>query len=97
MQASLPKISKTLKIKKTFSKLQMNKIDNIHKIINSIRKSKPKLNIMTKDLSRKQVIISMSNENKAKFIKFSSTYITDLNRILKNIKSEVIANFICIN
>ena len=95
-QALLPKTSKILKIKKTFLKLQVNKIDNIYKIINGNSKSKPKLNITTKDLFRKQVIILMSNNNKAKFIKLSSTHLTNLNRALKNIKLEVIADFVCI-
>ena len=55
IQASLPKTSKILKIKETFKvpKLQVNKIDNIYKIINSVGKSKPKLNMTTKSLSRK--------------------------------------------
>ena len=34
----------------------------------------------------------MSNENKLKFIEMSSTYITNLNKTLKNIKSEVMAD-----
>ena len=48
----------------------------------------------TKGSSRKQVIIPMSNKNKAKFIESSNTHITNLNRMLKNIKSEVMADFI---
>ena len=93
----LSKISEILKIKKTFPKLQANKIDNIHKIINSITKPKPKLNITTKSSSKKQVIISISNKNKAKFMESSSTYITNLNRALKNIKLKAMADFICID
>ena len=96
-QALLPNISKILKIKENFPKLQANKIDNIHKIINDIGKPKPKLNMMIKSLSRKQVIIPMSNVNKAKFMESSSTHITNLNRVLKNIKSEVMADFIHID
>ena len=46
---------------------------------------------------RKQVIISMSNNNKSKFMKLSSTHITNLNRALKNIKSEVVADFVHTN
>ena len=88
------KISKILKIKKTFPKLQANKINNIYKIINNVGKPKPKLNMTTKGSSRKQVIIPMSNKNKAKFIESSNTHITNLNRMLKNIKSEVMADFI---
>jgi len=79
-QALSPKTSKILKIKETFLKLPANKIDNIHKIIKSDSKSKPKLNIMTKGFSRKQVIILISNNNKAKFMKSFSVYITNLNR-----------------
>jgi len=47
-----------------------------------------------KGLSRKQVIIPMSNDNKTKFMESVSFYITNLNRALKNIKSEVMANFV---
>ena len=53
--------------------------------------------MITKDFSRKQVIILMSNNNKAKFIESFSVYITNLNRALKNIKLEIIADFICMN
>ena len=52
---------------------------------------------MTKSSSIKQVIIPISNENKVKFIKSSSTYITNFNKVLKNIKSEVMADFICMD
>ena len=55
-----------------------------------------KLNITTKDSSRKQVIVPISNDNKTKFIALLSKHITNINRLLKNIKSEVIADFICI-
>ena len=96
-QASLLLISEILKIKKTFPKLQASKIDNIHKIINSIRKPKPELNMMTKGPSRKQVIISMNNKNKTKFIESSSSHVTNLNRVLKNINLEVIADFVHID
>ena len=96
-QASVPTNSEILKIKKIFPKLQASKIDNIHKIINSIGKPKPKVNMMTKGLSRKQVIILMSNENKARFMKSSNKHIANLNRVLKNIKSDVMANFVCMD
>ena len=50
--------------------------------------------MMTKRLFRKIVIILMSNKNKNKFMESSSLYITNFNRILKNIKSKVMSNFI---
>jgi len=50
--------------------------------------------MMTKGLSRKKIIVSMSNKNKSRFIESSSDYIANINRALKNIKFKVIADFI---
>jgi len=47
----------------------------------------------TKDSLRKQIIVSICNDNKAKFMASSSEHIANLNRILKNIKSDVMADF----
>ena len=83
---------KILKIKEIFLNLQANKIKNIQKIINNDGKPKPKLNMTTKSILRKQVIILMSNENKLKFMELLSAHITNLNRALKNIKFKVMAD-----
>jgi len=48
----------------------------------------------TKRLSQKQVIVLMNSKNANNFMKESSSYVTNINRVLKNIKSEVMANFI---
>ena len=48
----------------------------------------------TKDPSRKQIIISMNNDNKSKFIASSNVHITNINSMLRNIKSNIMANFI---
>ena len=48
----------------------------------------------TKRPSHKQVIVSMSIDNTNKFVKESCIYITNINRTLKNIKSDVMADFI---
>ena len=58
---------------------------------------KPKLNMMTKGLFRKQMIIPISNENKVRFMESSNKYIANLNRVLKNIKLDIMANFVCID
>ena len=87
----------TLKIKEAFLKLQDKKIKIVQKIINRQDKLKPKLNMMTKGPSHKQVIISMNNNSTIGFIKDSSTHVININRILKNIKSSTMADFICIN
>ena len=52
---------------------------------------------MTKELLRKQVIVPMSNNNKVKLIKDPSTHIANINRVFKNIKSEVMVDFIWTN
>ena len=48
----------------------------------------------TKRPSRKQVIVSISNDNRSKFLELLNAYILNINRVLKDIKSEVIANFV---
>ena len=57
---------------------------------------KPKLyiNMTTKSPSRKQVIIPINNTNKKNFIEESSVHITNMNRAFKNIKTEVMVDFV---
>ena len=57
-------------------------------------KLKPQINMTTKGLSKKQVIVLMNDANKRNFIEKSSVHITNINSTLKNIKIEVIVNFI---
>ena len=49
---------------------------------------------MTKGLSRKQIIILMSSKNTMKFMKNSSLYVTNINKLLRNVKLEVLVKFI---
>ena len=48
-----------------------------------------------KEPSRKHVIIPMSNDNNAKFMRNTSTYVANINRALRNVKLEVLVDFIC--
>jgi len=48
----------------------------------------------TKGPLHKQVIIPMSNDNKRNFINKSSAHVSNMNRALKNIKSDVMVDFI---
>jgi len=48
----------------------------------------------TKGPSRKQVIIPMSRENINSFMKSSSLHVANLNRLLRNAKSEVLTDYI---
>ena len=96
-QASAPSSNITreiLKIKETFLKLQDKKIKYIQKIISGENKPKPCLNMTAKGPFRKQVIIPMNTENRSCFIKESSAHVYNINRVLKNIKLEIVANFI---
>jgi len=84
----------TLKIKKAFPSLQNKKIEQIQKIISGITNPKPHINMTTKGPSCKQVIIPMCLDNTNNFVKKSSIYVANINRALKNIKLDVMADFI---
>jgi len=86
---------KMLKIKEAFPNLSNKKIEEMQKVINGSKdKVKPKINMTTKGPFRKQVIIPMNNNIAKEFIKNSSSYVANINRALKTIKSNTIANFI---
>jgi len=86
-----------LKIKAAFPSVKVTNIDNIQKIIKGDKNPKTKLqiNMTTKGPSCKQVIVLMSEINQKNLIKESGTYIANLNRALKSIKSDISVDFIC--
>jgi len=86
-------IKEVLKIKDSFSELSLKKIKKIHKTINEPRKEKPCFTIKTKEPSRRQVIVPMGNNNISKFMLSSGKHIANINKVLKNIKSDVLADF----
>jgi len=49
----------------------------------------------TKGLFRKQIIVLMNGDNIMKFMKKSNYYISNINRALRNVKSDVSIDFIC--
>ena len=95
-QTSTPANStrEALKIKETFPNLPTKKIKNIQKVINGRGKTKPKLHMTTKRPFQKQVIVLMSNNNKLKFMMDLSSHIVNIDRALKNIKSDTKADFV---
>ena len=95
-QASKPmaNTSVVLKIKEVFLALNTNKIDQVNNIIKGNPKPKPHIQMTTKGPSRKQVIIPMSGDNNSIFMKNSSLHVTNINRHLKNAKSEVLVDYI---
>ena len=95
-QASKSSVSilDVLKIKETFPSLNVQKIDQVNSIINGQNKSKPRIRMTTKGLSRKQVIIPMSRDNVSSFMKNSSLHVANINRNLRNAKSDVLVDYL---
>jgi len=96
IQASKDNIKNIVKIKKNFLKLSVQKVAEIYKVLNNMKKKRPKFNIMIKRISKKQVIIINSNNIERIIIK-SNAHIFNINRLLKGVKSNVLADFICSN
>ena len=95
-QAIKPSVntSEVLKIKEAFPALNAKKIDQINNIVKGNPKPKPRIQMITKGLSRKQVIVLMSSENNSIFMKNSALHVTNINRHLWNAKSEVLVDYI---
>ena len=74
--------SDVLKIKETFPALNANKIDQVNDIVHGQTKPKPRIRTTTKGPSRKHIIIPMSSDNTATFIKNSSLNVANINREL---------------
>ena len=55
---------------------------------------KPKINMITRELSRKEVIIPMAKMNAELIINLAHIHISNINKCLKNSKSDIIVDFI---
>lgn len=87
-------IKKIVKIKNAFSKLSSEKVIGTHKIMNNInQKGKSKFNIITKGSSRKKIIISMNINNTERIMAQSNLYIVNINKLLKEVKSKILADY----
>ena len=80
-----------MKLKENYPDLLAKKIENTQKIINN---SKPYIKITTKGPFYKQIIISIGKENANKFMISTSNYVTNINKALKSIKSDIMADYI---
>ena len=87
-------IKNIVKIKEIFPNISVKKIKKVQKMLNKPKKDKPRLNIITKDLLRKQIIILMSLGNSNKFMVLSNKHVSNINKAFKDIKSDILANFI---
>ena len=83
-----------MKIKKNFLNILTKKVKEIYKVLNKLKINKLKFNMITKGLSRKQLIVLISLTNLEKFMALLSKYIFNINRLLQDIKSDIMADFI---
>ena len=91
----LLKVEDILRIKEAFPSLSVDEVDKILKFKNSNEgKMKPKLNMMTRGPSRKEVIIPMTKSNAKLIMKSAHKHITNINEYLKNSNSNIITDFI---
>ena len=86
--------SNALKIKETFPALSAQKIDQVINIVNGQSKPKLRIKMTTKGPSRKHIIIPMSSDNISAFLKNSSLNVANINRQLRNAKSDVLVDYI---
>jgi len=87
-------VSDIFKLKTNYPSLLAKIIQDIHKIINNIDKTKSHIKMTTKGLLWKQIIIPISKANVDNIMVFLADHVTNINRALKIIKSKVIVNYI---
>jgi len=87
--------SKVLKIKELFPALNAKQINQVNNIIKNNPKPKPHIQMTTKGLSRKQIIVPMSSDNNNSVMKNSAAHVVNINKLLRNAKSEVSVDYIC--
>ena len=88
-------IRNILKIKEIFPELSNKKIKELNKtIFSKTDKLRPRINMTTKGLSHKQIIIPIGSDNTSKFMSLLSEHIANFNQSLKNTKSDLIVDFI---
>ena len=94
-KSNLLHIEDILQVKEVFPALSVNKVGKVLKIRNSREGSKkPRINMTTRGPSRKKVIILMAKHIAKLIVNSAHTHITNVNKYLKNSKSDIVANFI---
>ena len=90
-------VNKILYVKEVFPELLADNIEKIIKVTNNKGgQKKPRINMTTKELLRKQVIIPMAKLNAELIVNSANTHISNVNKCLNNIKSDIITDFICL-
>jgi len=82
-------------VKKVFPALSADEVGKILKAKNSGKgMKKPKINMMTRGQSRKEVIIPMTKANAELIVNSAHIHVSNINKCLKNSKSDTFADFI---
>ena len=102
VQASKPKnsssIEDVIRVKEAFPSLSANEVGKMLKAKNSNGgMKKPKVNMTTRGQSRREVIIPMTKFNAELIVNSAHTHISNINKCLKNSKSNIFADFIQVN
>ena len=85
-------------MKEVFPALSADEVGKILKAKNSGKgMKKPKINMMTRGQSRKEVIIPMTKANAELTINSAHIHVSNINKCLKNSKSDTFADFIQFN
>jgi len=84
-----------LQLKEAFPSLSADEVGKILKIKdNGEGNKKLRINIMTRGPSRREVIIPMTKVNTELMINSAHIHISNVNKCLKNSKSDIFADFI---
>ena len=82
-------------MKEAFPILSADEVGKMLKTKNSGRSTKkPKINMMTREQSRKEVIIPMTKANAELIVNSAHIHVSNVNKYLKNSKSDTFADFI---
>ena len=88
-------IEDVLQVNEAFSSLSADKVGKMLKAKNSrVDNKKPKINMITRELLKKEVIIPMAKSNTKLIVNSAYTHISNVNKCLKNSKLDIIADFI---
>jgi len=99
VQASKSNISSNiedvLRVKEVFPSLSADEVGKMLKVKNSrVNNKKSKINMITREPLRKEVMIPMAKSNAELIVNSTHTYISNVNKCLKNSKSDIVADFI---
>ena len=92
------KVEDVLRLKEAFSSLSANEVGKILKVKDSGESNKkPRINMTTREPLKREVIIPMIKVNAELMINSAHIHISNVNKCLKNSKSDTFADFIRFN